>query len=131
MPVNRIPTFLSSAFTFGSHDNAERRARLKLALARLSAPVLRARLKAIVDVDVSDKLAALKVPILYLRGTSDLLVYRTQSEVMRRRAPAMEIREFAAPHFILQTRPREAAQAIREFMSGRAGDVMTMQQKLS
>ena len=92
------------------------RARFKQALRQISASALRARLSAVLTVDVLDRLAACSVPILYLRAGRDRLVPRAAGDLVVRVKPAARIIQLAAPHFLLQTVPEEAAQEVAAFL---------------
>jgi len=80
------------------------------------APVAwRARLRAVLSVDVVEKLASVRVPVLYLRGKSDRVVPRAAWSLIKKSLPSARLVEFDGPHFILQARPVECAEEVTAF----------------
>ncbi len=67
-------------------------------------------------VDVSAKLAAVKVPVLYLRASQDLVVPASASQLVVRLNPRTKVVELAAPHFLLQALPDESAKIVAAFV---------------
>jgi pimeloyl-ACP methyl ester carboxylesterase len=117
LPIKRVPVSLLSYLLAGRFATPSLRKSLKHALESVSGPVLRARVRAVLEVDVSSKLKQINLPILYLRASEDRVVKRSASELIVRLAMRGRIVELEAPHFLLQTAPIEAAVAIRRFMS--------------
>ena len=78
--------------------------------------VLKARLRAVLSVDVSAELRRVAVPILYLHATEDRVVPEVALRYIRRIRPDTRVVSIAAPHFLLQTRPEEAAQTVLDFV---------------
>lgn len=78
--------------------------------------VIVARMRAIAAVDVADKLRELRIPILYIKSRRDRVIGTRGASQVRAAAPAAVLRTIDAPHLILQTRPREAADIILEFL---------------
>ncbi len=85
-------------------------------LARTSSAALAARLRAVLAVDVSAPFATLDMPVLYLRAAYDRIVPRRASEQAARLNPHVRVVEIRASHFMLQTAPAEAAQAVAAFL---------------
>lgn len=69
--------------------------------------------------DVRDMLAAVKVPVLYIRGTRDRLVWSGSLRRIRAAIPDLEVTEIDAPHMVLQLEPRASWQAITSFAAAR------------
>jgi len=86
------------------------------AMDQVTAPALRARMRAVLSVDVCDRLAACEVPILYLRAMHDRLVPLAAAELIAHIKQAARIAEFDAPHFLLQTAPEQAAREVAAFV---------------
>jgi pimeloyl-ACP methyl ester carboxylesterase len=82
----------------------------------LSPGTLVARLKAIAQVDVTDQLRSVALPILYMRATEDRLVPRSASEYFLRFARAGRVVDLEGPHFLLQAKPSAAAAELRRFI---------------
>jgi pimeloyl-[acyl-carrier protein] methyl ester esterase len=78
--------------------------------------VLAFRLREILAVDVADVFASNKVPTLYIRGRRDQLVRGRVVNHLSRLRPDLERIDFDAPHFVLQSKPAEAAAAIADFV---------------
>ncbi|KQV47647.1 hypothetical protein ASE26_14290 [Duganella sp. Root198D2] len=92
------------------------RAAFRQALGQLTTPALHARMRAVLAVDVCDRLAACDVPILYLRATRDRLVPRAAAALVAQLKPATTVIDFDAPHFLLQTAPEQAAHEVAAFV---------------
>ena len=86
-------------------------------LSKVQPKVVAARVRAVLDVDVTSDLAHLKVPTLYLAARRDGLVRRALREEMQRVLPKIEITDFETAHLILQRAPEEAARVIEEFVT--------------
>ena len=83
---------------------------------------LRARLEAVVDCDVREALARVRIPILCLVAKHDRLIPRSAARTIGRLAPAARMVELDAPHCLLQCVPGPAAQTIRGFLQGAIRD---------
>ncbi|MBY6065001.1 alpha/beta fold hydrolase [Pseudidiomarina sediminum] len=57
------------------------------------------------------------LPALYIRATNDRLVPKDKAEEFTGYFNNLTIEELDGPHFILQTRPKEAAQLVNSFLS--------------
>lgn len=109
---------LSKLLMNGFHDVILRDELAKVS-AMVSPAAFQARLKAVLTVDVSQKLAKVKVPILYLRATNDLLIPPSASAIIKRLAPQTEIVEIKAPHLLLQIAAKEAALKVQMFINAK------------
>ncbi len=116
MPVKRVPTEAMSYFLTGNHATPELRAALRSSLATVSAVALQARMKAVLSVDVSVELSAVRVPVLYLRGAEDRVVPASAATQLTTMLPAARVVAFAAPHFLLQVVPALAAAEVGAFV---------------
>jgi pimeloyl-ACP methyl ester carboxylesterase len=117
LPVKRIPTAILSRLLFGDFSSDGRKSELRRALTEVSHQALRKRVEALLNVDVSAKLARVNVPVLYLRALRDRLVPRGASELIALLAPATQMTDIDAPHFLLQTAPAVAADAVSRFLA--------------
>jgi pimeloyl-ACP methyl ester carboxylesterase len=95
---------------------AQIRASFDRALAQVTTAALHARMRAVLCVDVCYRLAACKVPILYLRATHDRLVPNAACRLIATIKPAAHVAEFQAPQFRLQTLPQQAAREVAAFV---------------
>jgi len=115
VPYNRIPTTFRSPFIFGRFSSRPLRDEHWAAVSRVSNAALRARIRAVFDVDVSTKLQQLTIPVLYLLASEDRVVPKASSEHIRQTAPRVRFIEVEAPHLLLQTRPDRAADIVADF----------------
>ncbi len=121
MPTTNKLIRLLGPLLFGRFSNPRLTASLRHALDGLSATTLRARLKAVLEADFSEKLKQVDVPILYLQATEDRIVPQSVLHKVLAGAPTAEVVKLRGPHLLLQTLPSDAAEAIRSFVqsSGR------------
>ena len=116
LPVTIVPKAMLNFFLLGSFSNDALRSTLSSAVAQVSPSAFRARLKAVLSVNVSEKFKALKVPVLYLRATHDRVVPRSSSELVLQLKPRSKVVDVDAPHFLLQAEPVKAAKVVNTFM---------------
>jgi pimeloyl-[acyl-carrier protein] methyl ester esterase len=76
---------------------------------------MKARLRAIFSIDARAQVPHIRVPILYLRGSSDRLVRADSSQLIAQLASHVQVVDCAAPHCLLQCAPAAAAEAVRGF----------------
>jgi pimeloyl-[acyl-carrier protein] methyl ester esterase len=117
--VSVAPLRLLGFFLLGRFSSPTLLAALANSLARVTAPVLLARVRAVLTVDVSASLPRIRVPVLYLRASEDRLVSRSSSERVAALAPQTKIADFTAPHFLLQVLPWPVACKVATFMGVR------------
>jgi pimeloyl-ACP methyl ester carboxylesterase len=79
--------------------------------------IMRARLACLASVDVGPLLRRIDTPVLYLRASHDRIVGARLSHALTSQLPNIAITEIDGPHLLLQTRPRECAAAVLEFIS--------------
>ncbi|MCL2075082.1 MAG: lysophospholipase [Betaproteobacteria bacterium] len=113
MPM--IPTALLGPWLLGCSNTRTLRAMLNRSLAQVAPKVLRTRLRNVMQVDVMERLRAIRVPILYLRADEDKLIPGSASEAIKAVCPSLHIEAIRAPHGLLQCAPDEAACRIRDF----------------
>jgi pimeloyl-[acyl-carrier protein] methyl ester esterase len=89
---------------------------LTQALAKVAPATLRARIAAILTVDVTARLAGVRVPVVYLRATEDRVVPASASLLIRQLCPAAAVTEVAASHFLLQAPATVAARHVVQFV---------------
>lgn len=116
LPLNAIPPHLSTPVLLGHFATDDLVDMLRRTLAPLSTPVLRARLRSVMSVDVSDKMARVQVPVLYLRARHDRVVPEAAATEVRLLCRQARVVEFDAPHFVLQTRPGPTADVVHDFV---------------
>ena len=105
-----LPSFIAKTLLLGG--DSIRAQELKKALELTSARILAARMRAVLNVDVSKELQQLECDLKYIRPTADRLVSGRSSDEIVRLNSRFSINEIAGPHLILQTRPKECWTAI-------------------
>ena len=115
IPFWRAPVAWGAALLLGRFDSERLRTLMIAATRAVSASVWRARLEAVLGVDVTQRLREIQVPLLYLRASDDRVVSRSAAELVVRSCSNARITEIEGPHFLLQTKPQEAAAAVRQF----------------
>jgi len=86
---------------------------LATALRSLDREVIAERLRIIATEDVGAELAALHIPIVLAHFDDDLVIGREARSYLESACPHAEIVRVPGPHFAIETRPRESAQAMR------------------
>jgi pimeloyl-[acyl-carrier protein] methyl ester esterase len=115
-PAMKIPPALFAPFLYAGYGTTELKRAHARAMSKVSAQTLRARVAAILAVDHTSRLRHIKVPMLYLLSQRDRLVPRSAFATIHRLREDIELMEFDAPHFLLQTRPAESADAVAKFV---------------
>ena len=116
-PPAVLPSALPVHALLGAHAPQESRTLLSQALAELPAAVLRARLKAVMKVDVVRQLAQLRPPVLYLQASGDVIVPGLAASDLREVLPALRVVRLAGSHGLLQSAPKAAAAAVLSFLA--------------
>lgn len=116
LPVSKVPRSVLSYFLLGPFATDTLRLALSRAIAQVSPSTFRARFKAVLTADVSEKLSAVTVPILYMRASQDRVVPRSSSILISLINPRTRIVDIEAPHFLLQAAPAEAEQVVGTFV---------------
>lgn len=115
LSLSLAPLPLLGYLLLGSFSTKELYADLTHALASVRPLVLKARLCAILSCDVREKLLAITVPVLYLRATKDRLVSASSWIQISKHLPSLQLAEFDAPHFLLQTKPDEVVKQVLHY----------------
>ena len=83
----------------------------------LTPEVMFKRLEEIADIDVTHIIQSCDLPILYLRGSKDRLVFKSSMQLVQRYAKQIETHTISGPHMLLQTFPHESAMQIKDFIN--------------
>lgn len=121
LPTGNIAARCASMALLGRYSTAMLRRAFLDAVSKVKPEALRARLRAVVSVDVTGELAEIDVPILYLRAVHDHVVPAGAAALIRQIKPEVLVVDIEAPHFLLQAAPREAAQVAANFIDSLAG----------
>jgi pimeloyl-ACP methyl ester carboxylesterase len=111
----RLPMFLLRHLLLGRWATASIERALAGALTQIPAEVIRERVRAVLSVDVSAQLSAVRVPVMYLQATEDRMIPSAAGEYLRQVAPSVEIVRIEGPHFLLQAAPESCLEKILEF----------------
>lgn len=116
LPVKLVPLTALSAVLLGRFSTPQLRSKLAAAMSEVSAEALRTRLRAVLSIDVSLKLEAVDVPLLYLLAKHDWVIPVSALRQIQHIAPTVQVAPVNAPHFLLQAVPTEAASVVSSFM---------------
>ena len=117
LPISRMWARFAAPALIGTSASRELREMFVEAVGGLDPSTLRARLRAVLDVDVSASFAKVDMPVLYLRAAHDLLVPRSAANWIQKLNPRVRVVEIDAPHGVLQASPDRSAEAIRHFLA--------------
>lgn len=110
------PLAIAVRLLLGSDADPERVRELAIVIKRIPPKTALARLRTVARCDERARLSQLiGVPTLYLQARDDLVVGPRALEDFAPLRPQVQV--LHAPHLVLQTCPRDCAQAIREFLS--------------
>jgi len=115
LPVRWIPMRLAAAVLLGQHASPAHRMRLSAAMAGVAPAAWRARLRAVLSVDMSERLRSVRVPVLYLQGKHDRLIPSSAWELIKKSVSSARCVELEGPHFLLQAKPVESATHVGAF----------------
>jgi pimeloyl-ACP methyl ester carboxylesterase len=115
LPVKLTPAFIYSYFLLGRAATPLLKSSIMAAVGQVSSKAFRARLRAVLNVDVSAEMKLVQVPTLYLVALQDRLVPLAASSYVTSVRPDTQVIPVDAPHFLLQVASDEAASLIRKF----------------
>lgn len=110
-----VPGFIAHHSLLGRFATPALRAAHTEALRQVSSATLTARLRAMADVDVREKLARVELPALYLRAARDRVVAARYGDEFLKHARSGRLVDLDGPHFLLQTQPADCARQILKF----------------
>lgn len=116
LPLKLAPVAVLSRVLLGRFSTPYLESTFRSALSQVPASVLRARIKAVVNVDVTARLREIRIPLLCLVADQDEVVPRATATYIAEVVPTAQIVVIAGPHFLLQAAPVAAAAAIRAFL---------------
>src|SRR3984957_5204277 len=117
LPLKSLPRWVRAPLMWGSASPQRAPAQMQRAIAGVSPAVIRHRIAALLGVDESAALGAIRLPTLVLRARHDRVISRAATRWVVRTLPAARLVEIDGPHLLLQTRPAECAAVVLEFMS--------------
>ncbi len=110
-----VPFFVLRCWLLDNTKSPELSSVLKTVVQQIKPNVIASRIRSILNVDESESLHKISVPILYIRALKDRLVNKECYQIIKKMKPDIEIAELDAPHLLLQIQPIEAWQAIESF----------------
>jgi pimeloyl-ACP methyl ester carboxylesterase len=116
LPASWIPLTVIARYLLGDYATPNLLAQLNEILPSIPDNVYRGRLLSILNVNVSQALSDINVPILYIRATQDKIVPETSRELIVSIQPNTKIADIEGPHFILQTQPETSSALILRFL---------------
>lgn len=116
-PFWRMPSVLTARTILGHYCTPRLFEQLKHTRASVAPQVWKARIRAVLGVDCTPLLTRVNVPVLCLRGREDRLIFASAVSHLMRHLPGMQLVTLDGPHWLLQTKPAEAAAALRAFMA--------------
>lgn len=117
-PVRSLPRTILSWWLFGRWATPQLETMLQTALLTVAPAVLRARVAMALRTNVSSRLRAVAVPLLYLRATEDRLLSQRAGEHILSAVSQCTVVEIAGPHLLLQAAPLACARAVGDFAAG-------------
>jgi pimeloyl-ACP methyl ester carboxylesterase len=108
----QLPLPLLSWVLLGPWATSSWRARIAQGIGRLSPSVRRARVVAALGVDLLPAVGELTMPLLCIRATEDRLVWGGAGRALVASARIAQLIDVRAPHFVLQSAPKECAEAV-------------------
>jgi pimeloyl-ACP methyl ester carboxylesterase len=115
LPVRGMPAKVLAWPGFGRFATRSLRVQLANVLARVLPAVLRRRLRAVLEVDVTPLLSRIGVPVLHLSASEDRLVPGRAAAAFSV-VPQIRFAGIEGPHFLLQASPSAAAAAVEAFL---------------
>src|SRR5262245_6706429 len=114
--VARLFPFLSEALAvFGRYSSDHFRRDRAECWSRVPPSTLAARARTILGMDRRSK-PACQIPLLYVRGSADIVVPRWNARAVSRAIPSARIVTIDGPHLALYTNPAKAADVIAHFI---------------
>jgi len=118
MKVTPAMARLASPALLGLRSDAGAREQFVQAVGELTPETLQGRLRSVLSVDASDRLAQVDVPVLCLRAARDVLVPSTAADWIQRVLPGSRIVDVDGPHGLLQASPDACARLVEAFLAG-------------
>jgi len=111
----RLPKMAAEWWLLGADPPQALVRSLREAISRIEPEVMVARLRAVLNCDMRDEMAAVSVPILYMRASQDRLVHPECQKEMELIHPGHTV-VVDGPHLLLQRKPALAAEVVVRFL---------------
>jgi pimeloyl-[acyl-carrier protein] methyl ester esterase len=112
------PRFTSAKALLGGYSTDELRQLIHQAISSVDPRVLAHRVREVLAVNITEELRTCPVPVLYLRGTKDLVVPSHNAREIQAVSPSVQVSAISSPHMVLQTQPAACVEVISRFIRG-------------
>ena len=116
LPVKHMPRWMRSGFMWGSRSSKRLPSPANRATAAVDSDVLRHRIGAMLGVDATPALARIAMPMLVMEASADNVVPAAATPYILSLQPHARHARIKGPHLLLQTRPRECAAEVIQFV---------------
>ncbi len=116
LPLKSLPRWVRAPLMWGSASPQRAPAQTERAMTGVSPAVIRHRIAALLAVDESAALGAIRLPTLVLRARGDRVISPAATQWILKTLPGARLVEIDGPHLLLQTRSAECAAIVLKFM---------------
>lgn len=116
LPWNKLVHQWTVSWLQGPYASVELSDLLGKALAMVPEQVIKYRAKQVLQTDVLAEFSTLSLPLLYLQGGQDRLIWDFNAQSLLQANKAMQLVRLDAPHFLLQAIPEQAAAQLQAFI---------------
>ena len=116
LPLRSLPRWLRAPLMWSSLDPRRATPQKERAMAGVAAAVLRGRLREVLQVDETSRLAAVRLPMLILAANRDRIVPRSATRRLLQCMPGAELTLIEGPHLLLQCCPAACAAVVLKFL---------------
>jgi pimeloyl-ACP methyl ester carboxylesterase len=116
LPIKSLPRWLRSIIMWGSGSPKRAPRSADRAMAPVHRGVITHRIRALLRVDVSERLGEIRAPVLILSATRDQIIRSHAAAGIASRLPEAEHVAIDGPHLLLQAMPAECARQVLKFI---------------
>jgi len=116
-PRRFIPTSLVGFLTLGPWFTPKQQRLISTLILRIPSNVWASRLQAMAGVDLNFIKGRISTSVCYLAATEDRLIDKREIAYIRELIPHLQEDQLEGPHFLLEAKPKEAAEKIADFFS--------------
>ncbi len=117
LPIKSLPRWLRSLIMWGSGSPRRAPRSADRAMAPVARHVITHRIRAVLRVDVRERLRQIRVPVLVLSAQGDRIVRSQATATLLAQLPTAHHVPIAGPHLLLQARSAECARTVLEFVA--------------
>ena len=112
--IGALNQFCMDVYEIEDEDNSETQPLPLNVAEQLDGTLLKHRITALSRIDVSALLPGIDIPILYLHALRDRIIAEGDARMLQQSLPNINRIDIDAPHLILQSRPQQCADLIRQ-----------------